>query len=177
VTIVARQWLPSAAVVPQERGTEYLGPVDGADWSDGIGFHRGFFSAFVIRAGKSVWFHFPMPTPVEQGGKPLFLESVSLLWEAAEGVKFGWVIVQHGGMDRIPLTERLVEPASTAVPFDPPEQWREYYPATDRRLTTLRLNEPLRLQFGVQICVLINADEQSDGLIRFYGAGADFSDA
>jgi hypothetical protein len=40
--------------------------VDGADWSEVHSFHRGFYSAFRIRAVKDVWFHFPLPTPVKQ---------------------------------------------------------------------------------------------------------------
>ncbi|MCW1402630.1 hypothetical protein OKA06_09910 [Novosphingobium sp. MW5] len=104
MTIIARHWVPSAAVVPQERGPEFLAVVDGADWSEGVGFHRGFFSTFRVRAGKAVWFHFPLPTPVEIGGQPVSLAEVSLLWECLEGAKIGWMCLQHGGMDRIELT-------------------------------------------------------------------------
>lgn len=176
MTIVARHWVPSAAVVPQERGPEYLGPVDDAAWSDGIGFHRGFFSAFRIRAGKHVWFHFPLPTPVEQDGKPLWLDSLSLLWEVDQHARIGWLVAQHGGMERLPLTERQIEPPSEPAPFDPPELWRAYYPASARRLTELPLRPRVQLRFGVQLCIMVSAPE-SDGLVRFYGAGAAFSDA
>ena len=173
--IVQRIWLPSAAVVLQERGPEFIGAVDGAEWSEGAGFHRGFFSTFRIRAGKQVWFHFPMPTPVEVGGKPLFLDEVSLLWETLDDAALGWMVLQHGGMERLPLTERLAVPASEPAPFDPPEQWREYYPASERRLTSLPLRPRLPLRFGVQLCVMIHAPEQ-EGTVRFYGAGAAFSE-
>jgi hypothetical protein len=37
------------------------------------------------------------------------------------------------------------------------------------------LPAPLPLRFGVQLCVMVSAAEQ-DGTVRFYGAGADFSD-
>ena len=175
MSIVARHWLPSAAVVPQERGPEFLGPVDGADWSEGSGFYRGFFSAFRVRQGKDVWFHWPLPTPVERDGRPLALASVSLLWECLEGARIGWLVLQHGGMERLPLTERLTEPPSAPVPFDPPELWRNYYPASARRLTELALEPPLPLRFGVQLCVMVSAPE-AEGTVRFYGAGAAFSD-
>ena len=175
MSIVSRHWLPSAAVVPQERGPEFLGPVDGADWTDGAGFYRGFFSAFRLRQGMDVWFHFPMPTPVEQNGKAVFLDSVSLLWECLEGARIGWIVLQHGGMERLPLTERLAEPPSESVPFDPPELWRNFYPASARRLTELALSPRLPLRFGVQICVMITAPD-AEGTVRFYGAGAAFSD-
>lgn len=175
MTVVARHWLPSAAVVPQERGPDWLGPVDGADWSEGVGFHRGFFSAFRVRAGREVWFHWPLPTPVERDGRPLFLDSVSLLWEVLDGAAIGWIVVQHGGMERLPLTERLAEPAFERVPFDPPELWRDRYPASDRRLTELPLRPRLALRFGVQLCVMVRAPER-DGTVRFYGAGAAFAD-
>lgn len=175
MSIVARHWLPSAAVVPQERGAEFLRAVDGADWSEGVGFHRGFFSTFRIKAGKDVWFHFPLPTPAEQGGKALYLDSVSLLWECLDGARIGWVVAQHGGMERLPLTERMGPLPSEPVPFEPPELWREYYPASARRLTELALSPRLPLRFGVQLCVMITAPEQ-DGTVRFYGAGAAFSD-
>ena len=172
--VIERIWLPSAAVVPQERGSEYLGAVDGAEWSQGVGFHRGFFSAFRIRAGRDVWFHFPFPTPVERAGRPLSLHAVSLLWETLDGAKLSWLIVQHGGMERLPLSERLVEPSAVAVPLEPPEQWREYYPASARRLIEVVLPTPLRLRFGVQLCVMVSAPE-GDATVRFYGAGAAFS--
>jgi hypothetical protein len=173
--IVSRIWVPSAAVVPQERGRDYLGVVDGADWSEGLGFHRGFFSSFRIKASKDVWFHFPIPTPVEADGKHCFLAGVSLLWEVLEGARIGWIVAQHGGMERLPLTERLAEPAFERVPFDLPELWRDYYPASDRKLTELALTPPLPLRFGVQLCVMVTAPEE-DGTVRFYGAGANFSD-
>lgn len=175
MTIVARHWVPSTAVVPQERGPEFLAAVDGADWSEGTGFHRGFFSAFRIRAGKDVWFHFPLPTPVELNGKPLFLDSVSLLWETLDGARIGWMIAQHGGMERLPLTERLVAPPASSEPFAPPELWRQYYPASDRKLTEISLSKRVPLRFGVQLCVLVSAPDH-DGTVRFYGAGAAFSD-
>lgn len=175
MTIVARHWIPSAAVVPQERGSEFLGVVDGAEWSEGDGFYRGFFSAFRIKAGKDVWFHFPLPTPVEVNGKPLFLESVSLLWECLDDARIGWIVAQHGGMERLPLTERMNAVPSRGAPFDPPELWREYYPASNRQLTELSLDPRLPLQYGVQLCVMITAPE-ADATVRFYGAGAAFSD-
>lgn len=176
MSVVARHWVPSAAVVPQERGPDYLGVVDDAAWSEGVGFHRGFFSAFRVRAGKDVWFHYPLPTPVEVGGKPLFLDSVSLLWECLDEARIGWIVVQHGGMERLPLTERLAAPPAEPAPFDPPEQWRRYYPASDRLLTELPLRPRLALRFGVQLCVMVSAPTR-DGTVRFHGAGAAFADA
>ena len=176
MTIVARHWVPAAAVVPQERGAEHIGPVDGADWSEGIGFNRGFFSAFRIRAGKSVWFHFPLPTPVELGGKPLFLDCVSLLWEVLDGARIDWVTVQHGGMDRIELTPRQTAPDSVPVPFEPAPEFRPWCPETARRLSEMPVRPRLPLRFGVQLCVGVAAPAKADGTVRFYGAGADFSD-
>jgi hypothetical protein len=175
VTITDRIWLPSAAVVPQERGTDYFAPVDGADWSDGFGWHRGFFSSFRLRAGKDAWFHFPLPTPTLRDGKPMALAELSLMWETVDGARISWLVLQHGGMERLPLTERLQEPPSEPVPFEPPEQWRDYYPASARRLTTLPFDPVLPLRFGVQLCVGVSAPER-DGTIRFYGAGAGFAE-
>jgi len=174
--ILERLWLPSAAVVLQERGSEFIAPVDGADWSEGSGFYRGFFSAFRIRQGKDVWFHFPFPTPVLRDGRATALASVSLLWEPLDGARITWLVLQHGGMERLPLTERLADPSYEPVPFEPPELWRQYHPAAERRLTSLPLETPLPLRFGVQLCIGVSAAEQ-DGTIRFYGAGADFCEA
>jgi hypothetical protein len=175
VTITDRIWLSSAAVVPQERGTDYFAPVDGADWSDGFGWHRGFFSSFRLRAGKDAWFHFPLPTPTLRDGKPMALAELSLMWETVDSARISWLVLQHGGMERLPLTERLQEPPSEPVPFDPPEQWRDYYPASARRLTTLPFDPVLPLRFGLQLCVGVSAPER-DGTIRFYGAGAGFAE-
>lgn len=169
--IVERIWVPSAAVVPQERGPEYIAAVDGADWSEGVGFHRGFFSSFRIRPGKEMWFHFPLPTPVIRDGQALALADVSLIWETIDAAHIIWIVLQHGGMERLPLTERLAEPASAPLPFDPPEQWRQYYPAAARRLTEIPFDPPMPLSFGLQLCVGVSAGE-AGGTVRFYGAGA-----
>jgi hypothetical protein len=174
VTILARQWVPAAAVVPQECGPEFLGIVDGADWSEGRGFYRGFFTTFTIKAGKTVWFHWPLPTPVEIDGRQLALASVSLLWETLEGAAIRWITVQHGGMDRIELTARMQSPAAEPVPFEPSPEFRPYCPETNRQLSTLPLPTPLPLRFGVQLCVMVSAPDDADAAVRFYGAGADF---
>lgn len=173
--VTDRIWVSSAAVVPQERGTDYFAPVDGADWSDGFGWHRGFFSSFRLRAGKDAWFHFPLPTPVMRDGRDLALSEVSVMWEVLDGARIHWLVLQHGGMERLPLGEPFTEPSSDAVPFDPPERWREYYPSSARRLTTIPLN-PLPLRFGIQLCIGVSAP-QADGTVRFYGAGAGFTTA
>lgn len=173
--IVARHWVPAAAVVPQERGPDYFAAVDGADWSEGGGFYRGFFSAFRIKAGQSVWFHFPLPTPIELNGRPLYLHSVSLLWECLDGAKIEWMTAQHGGMERIELTERLISPASIAVPFEPDPEFRPWCPEAARRLSEIALPSPLPVRFGVQLCVNVTAPE-ADATVRFYGAGAAFAD-
>jgi hypothetical protein len=168
-------WLPSASVVPQERGPAYLAAVDDAGWSEGVGFNRGFFSAFRLRAGRDVWFHFPFPTPVERDGVAQRLTRLSLLWETLDDAQIGWIVVQHGGMERRPLTERLAPVSSHSVAFDPPEEWRAYYPASDRQLTELALDPPITLRFGIQLCVMVSAPER-EGTVRFYGAGAIFAE-
>lgn len=174
--IVEKIWLPGAAVVLQERGSDFIAPVDGADWSDGCGFYRGFFTAFRIRAGKDVWFHFPLPTPVRRDGRSLALSGLTLLWETMDEAVLTWVVLQHGGMERLPLTERLAPVPSVPVPFDPPEKWREFYPASDRRLSTFPMPEPLPLSFGLQLSIGVRTGER-DGTVRFYGAGAEFCEA
>jgi hypothetical protein len=161
-------------VVPQERGAEFFAAVDGAQWSEGQGFYRGFFSAFRVRQGKDVWFHWPLPTPVAMDGKHLFLSSVSLLWEVSDGARISWITVQHGGMERVELTPRLEGPASVPVPFVPAPEFAPWCPDTHRQLSEMPLPAPLPLRFGVQLCVMVSAAEQ-DGTVRFYGAGADFS--
>ena len=168
-------WLPAAAVVPQERGPDYLMAVDDAQWSEGIGFYRGFFSAFRIRAGRSVWFHWPFPTPVEHDGRQAFLTHVSLLWECGDGARIGWMTVQHGGMDRIELIPRLTSPAAVSVPFEPDPEFQPWCPRTDRQLSEIELARPLPLRFGVQLCVMVSAPDDVDATVRFYGAGSRFA--
>lgn len=172
--IVSRQWVPGAAVVPQERGPEFLGAVDGAEWSIGHGFYRGFFAAFAVMPGKDVWFHFPLPTPVVQDGRQLYLESVSFLWECSADARIGWVTVQHGGLERLALTGRMAEPASTPIPHEVAEEDRKYFPESDRRLTELALSPALPLRFGVQLCIMVSGG-QGGGTVRFHGAGAAFA--
>ena len=174
MTVIARHWVPASAVVAQECGPEYLGIVDDAAWSEGRGFYRGFFASFCVRAGKAVWFHWPLPTPVELGGERLALAAASLLWETREGAAIGWMTVQHGGMDRIELTGRMQQPPALPVPFEPAPAFRPFCPENDRQLTEIALPAPLPLRFGVQLCVMVTAADDRDGLVRFYGAGADF---
>lgn len=172
--IISRHWVPGASVIPQERGPEFFASVDGADWSEGVGFYRGFFTTFRIRAGKAVWFHFPLPAPIEQNGQPLALAEVELLWEVLDDAHISWATVQHGGMDRIELIPRLTSPASVAVPFEPEPEFRPWCPVTNRQLSSMPLNPPLVLRFGVQLCVQVSTGE-TDGTVRFYGAGASFT--
>ncbi len=166
--------MPAAAVVAQECGPDYLGVIDDAAWSEGRGFYRGFFSSFRVRAGKTVWFHWPLPTPVELGGQRLALASISLLWETRDDAAISWITVQHGGMDRIEMTGRMQPPPAVPVPFTPTSEFRPFCPENDRQLTEIALPAPLTLRFGVQLCVMVSAPEDRDGTVRFYGAGADF---
>ena len=175
MTIVSRIWIPGAAVIPQERGPEFLGPVDGAEWSEGLGFYRGFFASFHVKPGKDVWFHWPMATPVEQDGKQMFLDSVSLLWETDGSARIGWIAAQHGGLERIALTERMAEIASTPMPHEVAEEDRKYFPVSHRQLSEFPLASPLPLRFAVQLCVMVSGGDQG-GTVRFHGAGAAFSD-
>ena len=110
---------------------------------------------------------------MERDGQQLALASVSLLWEVLDEADLTWVVLQHGGVERIPLTERLSSPPYTNIPFVPPEQWRAYYPDMQRRLSEFAMPAPLPLRFGLQLSVGVNAGT-SDGTVRFYGAGAAF---
>lgn len=175
MTITVRQWVPAAAVVPQERGPEFFAPVDGADWSEGVGFYRGFFSTFCLRVGMNAWFHFPIPTPTEVNGDRMYLSSLQLLWQTMDGATVSWATVQHGGMDRIELIPRLTSPPSVPVPFEPEPEFANWCPHTDRQLSEFPLDPPLPLSFGVQLCVMVSAADNQDGIVRFYGAGAAFS--
>lgn len=161
-------WLPPAAVQLQEHGPDWLEIVDGKPWSAEQGFHRGFSSSFRLRAGREIWFHFPFPTPAGAS-----VDRVSLLWECADGAAITWAVLHHGGMDRRHLFEPGTPLTGTPEPFDPPAQWRQYYPACARVRADLPVDPPMPLHFGLQLCVLVRAGEQA-GTVRFYGAGARF---
>lgn len=161
-------WLPGAAVRLQERGPEWLDVIDDQPWSDQSGSLRGFFSTFRIRPDRDVWFHFPFPTP-----SATRLDQVSLLWETLEGAAVFWVCLHHGGMERIPLTERGGALPAVAVPFEPPDEWRHYYPPANRMLSEIPVEPAISARFGVQLCVLV----RGPGIVRFYGAGARFDAA
>ncbi|MBC2665470.1 hypothetical protein H7F51_08045 [Novosphingobium flavum] len=169
--VTSRIWVPAASVQPQERGPDYFAPVDGAPWSEGSGFYRGFFSAFRLRGGKDAWFHFPIPAIVEQDGQTLHLTELQLMWEVLDGARLSWATLQHGGMERVELIPRLTSPDSIAVPADIPAEARPWHPQCDRRLSTFTLERPLPLRFGIQLCVMASAAE-TDGTVRFFGAGA-----
>ncbi|WP_334185834.1 hypothetical protein [Novosphingobium sp.] len=155
-------WLAPAAVQVQETGPEWLDVVDDKDWSVAGGFHRGFSSSFRVRPDRKVWFHFPFQLPA--GG---LVDQVSLLWETSEGAAISWVCVHHGGMHRQHVCEPNVALDGTPVPFSPPEQWREFYPACDRRRTDLSVVPAIETSAGFQLCVQVDGP----GIVRFYGAG------
>ena len=157
-------WLPPAAVVPQEYGPDWFDSVDGMEWSRGRGFYRGFSTSFALRPGKDAWFHFPFPVVAGT-----IVERFRLLWETGGDARLGWVICHHGGAERLPLTERLAPVPGVAEPFAPPEQWRQYYPAMDRRLSDFPVPAPFPARFGLQLCVLATGGSDG-GIVRFYGA-------
>ena len=101
--IVSRLWVPSAAVVPQERGPDYLGAVDGADWSEGLGFHRGFFSSFRVEAGQGRVVPLPAADPGRAGRQAAVpRRSVSCCGKCLDGARIGWIVrpARRDGADR-----------------------------------------------------------------------------
>lgn len=156
-------WLAPAAVVPQQAGPEWLDITDGESWTDGRGYYRGFSSSFAIPSGKEVWFHWPFQ--LSAGSR---VTGFQLLWETEGAAQIGWAVAHHGGSERLPLTERLAEPTGEAVPFEPPELWRDRYPPMQRILSNLPLPEALTTCFGVQLCIMVVGN--IGGTVRFYGA-------
>ncbi len=156
-------WLAPAAVVPQESGADWLDEVDGQAHSLGRGFHRGFSSSFALSSGKDVWFHWPFQT--EAGAR---IDGFKLLWETQGDARIGWIVCHHGGAERIQLTDRLATVSGISIPFEPPQLWREYYPAMDRKLSEFQLASPFVARFGVQLCVMVAGG--TGGVVRFYGA-------
>jgi hypothetical protein len=154
-------WLAPAAMVVQERGPEWMEVVDDKPWSSDSGFHRGFCSSFRIRPERQVWFHFPFQLPAGR-----VVDGASLLWEASEGAMLTWACVHHGGLERQHLCDPGVPMTGVAEPFDPPEQWRQYYPEHARLRTDLAV-APIAVRYGVQLCILADGP----GIVRFYGAG------
>ncbi|BBF72038.1 hypothetical protein [Sphingomonas bisphenolicum] len=159
-------WLAPAAVQLQESGPDWLDVVDDKDWSNGGGFHRGFSSSFRVRPERKVWFHFPFQLPT--GG---VVDQVSLLWETEEGACISWVCVHHGGMHRQHVCEPNTPLTGTPEPFDPPELWRQFYPASNRLRTDLPVAPVIETRFGFQLCVQVDGP----GVVRFYGAGLRFT--
>ena len=160
---LTEHWLAHAAVVPQETGPDWLGTVDQAPWSEGRGFYRGFSASFAIQPGKDVWFHWPFQ--IAAGSQ---VAGFKLLWETAGAARIGWAVAHHGGSERLPLTERLAELTGEAIPFAPPELWRDRYPPMQRILSDLPLGEVLTARFGVQLCIMVAGN--AGGIVRFYGA-------
>ena len=154
-------WVAPAAVVPQERGPDWFDVVDDKAWSDQDGFHRGFCSSFRIRPDRQVWFHFPFQLPAGR-----MIDRASLLWETEEGAGIAWLCLHHGGMERRHLFEPGAPLIGRAEPFDPPAQWRHFYPPSNRRRADVAIDPPQHTRFGVQLCVLVDGP----GVVRFYGA-------
>ncbi|WP_375195302.1 hypothetical protein [Sphingobium sp.] len=154
-------WLAPAAVQLQEIGPDWLDIVDEKDWTTGFGFHRGFSSSFRVRPGRQVWFHFPFQL---QSG--IRVDQASLLWETEEAARISWVCVHHGGMQRQHLCEPNVPLTGTPAPFDPPAEWRQFYPPSNRLRTDLPVEPAITTCYGMQLCVLVDGP----GIIRFYGA-------
>ncbi len=161
---MTEHWLAPAAVVPQQAGSDWIGVTDGEPWTEGRGYHRGFSSSFAVPAGKEVWFHWPF-----QLAAGTRVTGFRLLWETFDDARLAWTVAHHGGSERLPLTERLAEPAGEAVPFDPPELWRDRYPPMQRILSDLPLTGGLTTRFGMQLCIMV-VGGSGGGTVRFYGA-------
>lgn len=156
-------WLAPAAVLPQQAGPDWLGVCDSEPWTEGRGFYRGFSSSFVIQPGRDVWFHWPFQ--VAKGSR---VAGFKLLWETEGAAQIGWVVAHHGGSERLPLTERMAQLSGEAIPFEPPELWRDRYPPMNRLLSDLPLDEAFTVRFGVQLCIMVAGN--AGGIVRFYGA-------
>jgi hypothetical protein len=170
----AQFWLSGAVVRNQQSGPEYFDVVDDQPWSDRDGFHRGFASSFRLRPGREAWFHIPLPTPsILPEASALEVDGITLLWETEGAARIGWVTLHHGGVHRFELSPRLGEVTGTLQPA----------PETERgpKCAMLRSDFPveprLPIVFGLQISVMVLTPGDSDGTIRFYGAGASYSAA
>ena len=166
---VNEHWLAAAAVVPQQRGPDWLGGIDGEAWTEGHGYYRGFSSSFAIPADKEVWFHWPFQ--IAAGSR---VSGFKLLWEVEGDARIGWAVAHHGGSERLPLTERLAPLSGEPVPFAPPELRRDRYPPMHRILSDLPLPEPLSSRFAMQLCIMVAG--HAGGTVRFYGAAVTTAD-
>jgi len=169
MAIISEFWAASASIRAQDTGPGIFDIVDGQAGSDVAGFYRGFTTSFRLKAGKSTWFHVPLPTPTVIWGKRLSLSTVTLLWDCEDGACFTWATIHLGGATRIELTSR-----ATAISgeIDTALEYPNGMKVTTRR-TDLPLAEPLPVTMGLQLCLNGEAPEKA-GTLRFYGAGATF---
>ena len=109
-----------------------------------------------------MWFHYPF-----QMHAGAYVEQVSLLGETEAGAAVTWICVHHGGMQRQHLGEPNVALKGRPEPFEPPEQWKEFYPPCNRQRIDLPVEPAIETSAGFQICVQVDGP----GIVRFYSAG------
>lgn len=145
-------WTSAAAVRPEryDQGLEQ-------------GTHSGGTSSFTIPAGKSVWFHFPIPSAWRILETPLYLERVGVLFETSDNTQVSEVAAYHGTEEKYSLSKK--------------PQKGSFLTAGDENVYQVRDASGSRPKtgYGVQASILVSANG-GPGTITFGGAGATFHD-
>jgi hypothetical protein len=102
-------WVPGAVVRPERYGPDWFqnmpDPSGDINWSDQQGVTTGFVTGYLMKAHKSIWFHFPFTVPtVDQFSSPqhnqLFLDRIFFLWSAGNNVQLRELTAHTGADDR-----------------------------------------------------------------------------
>lgn len=159
-------WTASAAIRAQEVGARVFDLVDSHPGSDLAGFYRGFTTSFRLKPGVSSWFHVPLNAASLIADRQQSARKITLLWDAEDDLKLSWATVHQGGADRIELTAMNSDITGEVVSrIEMPHGL-----SITMRQTEFHLPQPLKVRFGLQLCLLAESGERG-ATFRFYGAG------
>ena len=180
-------WVPGYVAADQNVGGGGIGSSDGPlrnfdfelhvpehDYQDIVGHRVGSGVRFRGKRDRSVWFHFPIPTPVIFRGSTrderARLSAVFVMWRTDGGSRVKSVHVWDGAKDRL-MTHDLDAFGDFSGGTGQPGSHPKLVP--DRNAFTVGGDPPVF--YGVGVSVLVQFPAGSDnGVITFTSAGADF---
>lgn len=167
-------WVPGAGVRPERYGPDWMWNAHDDDdvelpWTDQQGVTSGYFTGFMMKAHKEIWFHFPFTIPTRREPEqmaPLFLDRIYLLWSCGNNITLRAVTAHTGYPNRFVAT---VEGGAQAGDHRGGVSPQNTYPVE-------RINgQRPAIVFGLVVCALFRCGERGDG-VGFSGAGVVLTD-
>jgi len=156
------------AIVPEQTGagdTFSPGPltdVAGAHWTNIIGLAQGWGRTYRGKSGQGVWFHAPIPTPVQRLGNRVRLQDVFVMLKTDSGCLLSSLHVWDGA-DNVQRIDGL----HTGGDF-----WHNTVPGVNAFSPREAGGALHQMNFGLELSIRINFTSESN--VAFASAGANF---